>query len=456
MEDEKETEKETPAPIAAKHGRTELMEGEKETEKETPAHIAAKHGRTEVLRSLMDIIDHNNVKGGSGGAITQLNYVLFQLLSSHKHSSGSSDTPKKSLVYIAAEEGHASCLDLIRKAITAYRIHEMMPKETGGINVKGIFDIIQKVENTTTFEKGEIKDIFSNSGKENFKKRITQSNETLREILENDGKDLAGESKKEIRSFFEEENQPNAEAAERTPGPIEKKIKNEISGYFKEKFKGGAETAGAIAIEKRNFEVVKLFLPPLCDKFGLLDTDLGEGNKDFLNMVIEAVKPLSDDHTGKASILKDLLGMPGINVNIKDLTQGFEGQTACIIAARNGDRESLAVLAEKGANPNIEDDGGKTALYYAVASGDQKSCEMLGSGTFKAVDNNRSQMQEIFGFVYREHKGDNSGAEEEKDQMQGTVISRNYIARVRVKLKNIETSAIFEANMGSAKRVVLF
>ena len=156
---------------------------------------------------------------------------------------------------------------------------------------------------------------------------------------------LADESKKEIRSFFEEKFKVDAEAAEKTPG--------------------------AVAIEKRNFRVVKLFLPPFDEKFGLSTELLGAEVADFSKMVIEAIK---SDQLGKATMLKDLLAIKDVDINVKDET---DEQTACIIAAKNKDYESLKVLLEKGADRKAADALGKTALYYAVAAGDSEAVKLL-------------------------------------------------------------------------------
>jgi ankyrin repeat protein len=66
---------------------------------------------------------------------------------------------------------------------------------------------------------------------------------------------------------------------------------------------------------------------------------------------------------GDVSALVNLLDK-GADVNIVDRT----GQTALMVAAAFGQREALEILLSRGADVNAQDAGGMTALMYAAAA----------------------------------------------------------------------------------------
>ncbi|MGZ6468643.1 MAG: ankyrin repeat domain-containing protein, partial [Bdellovibrionota bacterium] len=64
--------------------------------------------------------------------------------------------------------------------------------------------------------------------------------------------------------------------------------------------------------------------------------------------------------------LKILLGFPGLRVNGTDSS----ARTALILAAQNGQGETVAFLVEKTTSlPNLQDYSGNTALHYGAQSG---------------------------------------------------------------------------------------
>jgi ankyrin repeat protein len=65
----------------------------------------------------------------------------------------------------------------------------------------------------------------------------------------------------------------------------------------------------------------------------------------------------------------------GINVNLQNI---HTGKTALHYIAQSGDVKGVQTLIEKlGADKDIQDKDGRTALYYAFLSGEQEVFEYL-------------------------------------------------------------------------------
>lgn len=71
--------------------------------------------------------------------------------------------------------------------------------------------------------------------------------------------------------------------------------------------------------------------------------------------------------------LKTISQQPGANLNLKNRS----GETAMHVAARKGDLASLRLLAENRANKNIRDNWGYSPLHYAVQSGSYAMVDYL-------------------------------------------------------------------------------
>ena len=77
---------------------------------------------------------------------------------------------------------------------------------------------------------------------------------------------------------------------------------------------------------------------------------------------------------GREDIVKDLLVVPGIDVNL----QNEDGNTALIYAASRGYEDIVArLLAAPGIDVNLQNNDGKTALDFAVKKGHQNIAAMI-------------------------------------------------------------------------------
>lgn len=85
---------------------------------------------------------------------------------------------------------------------------------------------------------------------------------------------------------------------------------------------------------------------------------LSESKKKSISAFHQAVK------SGNTEAVKNILAS-GVDVNAKDPQLG---NTALIYAALNGDIKMVELLLEKGANPNVQNQKGKTAFDAAKTS----------------------------------------------------------------------------------------
>jgi ankyrin repeat protein len=76
---------------------------------------------------------------------------------------------------------------------------------------------------------------------------------------------------------------------------------------------------------------------------------------------------------GYNAILKILLDIPGIDVDLQD----NDGNTPLRLATVNNQTESVKLLLEKSANPNIQNNDGNTPLIRAVAQGYTEITKLL-------------------------------------------------------------------------------
>lgn len=100
-----------------------------------------------------------------------------------------------------------------------------------------------------------------------------------------------------------------------------------------------------------------------------------QGKTDIYNLVRKySKKPAVKDQKGRSvlrwaakggntDIIRDVLNIPGINVNEKD-TQ--DGETPLMSAANNGNLEAVRLLLDKGADVNTKGKNGETALLWAA------------------------------------------------------------------------------------------
>ncbi|RUM61499.1 MAG: hypothetical protein DSY66_02060 [Persephonella sp.] len=143
------------------------------------------------------------------------------------------------------------------------------------------------------------------------------------------------------------------------------------------------ETPLHLAVKKGNVRMVKLLLEygaemDIKDAYGkmaidyakderieeLLSEDLSDEDI-AINKLFSAVKNCNVNKTKK--VLKDL------NLNI----QNNEGKTPIFYAVEKCDTKFLKFLINKGANVNAEDDNGLTPLYYAIMKKDLNKVKVL-------------------------------------------------------------------------------
>lgn len=143
------------------------------------------------------------------------------------------------------------------------------------------------------------------------------------------------------------------------------------------------ETPLHLAVKKGNVRMVKLLLEygaemDIKDAYGkmaidyakderieeLLSEDLSDEDI-AINKLFSAVKSCNVNKTKK--VLKDL------NLNI----QNNEGKTPIFYAVEKCDTKFLKFLINKGANVNAEDDNGLTPLYYAIMKKDLNKVKVL-------------------------------------------------------------------------------
>ena len=86
--------------------------------------------------------------------------------------------------------------------------------------------------------------------------------------------------------------------------------------------------------------------------------------------------------------------------NGADVNQAVSGSTPLMTAAmapQDGSSEPLKLLLARGANPNIRDNSGNTALFWAYFSGNNQAIELLkAAGADTSVRNNKGQLYNEF------------------------------------------------------------
>lgn len=70
---------------------------------------------------------------------------------------------------------------------------------------------------------------------------------------------------------------------------------------------------------------------------------------------------------GNINAIKNLIENEETDINYKETLLAEFGETALMVSSRENYFEIVEYLLENGANPNIKNDGGDTALMYAVA-----------------------------------------------------------------------------------------
>ena len=86
--------------------------------------------------------------------------------------------------------------------------------------------------------------------------------------------------------------------------------------------------------------------------------------------------------------------------NGADVNQAVSGSTPLMTAAmapQDGSSEPLKLLLARGANPNIRDNSGNTALFWAYFSGNNQAIELLkAAGADTSIRNNKGQLYNEF------------------------------------------------------------
>ena len=81
---------------------------------------------------------------------------------------------------------------------------------------------------------------------------------------------------------------------------------------------------------------------------------------------------LAAARTGHSGTVRDMIAS-GANVNVRD----EHGNTALIEAARNGHDDVVRTLLASGADVNVKNDEGKTALMLALQGGHDETAQAL-------------------------------------------------------------------------------
>lgn len=104
-----------------------------------------------------------------------------------------------------------------------------------------------------------------------------------------------------------------------------------------------------------------------------LDFAIKFGNTEARNLLYEFVGQLTEQDTPTLDKMKELFKTNKIN----DVNVTYNGITALMVQSRYGTIETMKWLLENGADTNIKNSNGRTALWYAVAANDEAKVKLL-------------------------------------------------------------------------------